>query len=386
MSLRLTSCTPLLLLTLGAAALACSEDTSEPGSDAEGGNGGQATPAGGNDSAAEGGNKSGGGSGGQTSNSGAGSPNSGGGGQNTAGETLGGAGGEQPGGGGSGGEPEPEVDCSQIIPAPIELETDFAMGLDGSEDIAFDGKGNLTASRGDEVVLVDAQAQVTPLSANGVAGQKFGRRFLSTGELVIASPALNSLMIVDAAGEERELLGGLQTPNGVHVDSADNVWVTQTGGAAITKVTLQGDPTPAVTIDQPNGVFLDERRGFLFYDTLNGEVKKVQVTNFDVVGDSTDVADIEGRLDGIDMDACGNLYVVDVQGSRLFRVMLDEEGERIGDPELLFDAPGYSLANAQFGRGEGFDELSIYGTGNAGRISRAVVGVPGYPLDALQAD
>jgi hypothetical protein len=51
-------------------------------------------------------------------------------------------------------------------------------------------------------------------------------------------------------------------------------------------------------------------------------------------------------------------------------------GAATGEPELLASAP-QNVANAQFGRGPGFDPLTIYLSGNPGRVFAVPVGVPG---------
>jgi hypothetical protein len=76
------------------------------------------------------------------------------------------------------------------------------------------------------------------------------------------------------------------------------------------------------------------------------------------------------------MDACGNLYVVDQGGSRLYRIELDASGAAVSDAQLLATFP-QNVANAQFGSGDGFDETALYASGVPGVVYKVVVGVPG---------
>ncbi|MCA9711524.1 MAG: gluconolactonase, partial [Myxococcales bacterium] len=73
------------------------------------------------------------------------------------------------------------------------------------------------------------------------------------------------------------------------------------------------------------------------------------------------------------------LYVVDQGNSALWRVLLDEAGAPIGDPEELIAQFPANVANAVFGVGAGWDELSLYAAGVPGGVYRVEVGVPGAP-------
>jgi sugar lactone lactonase YvrE len=88
------------------------------------------------------------------------------------------------------------------------------------------------------------------------------------------------------------------------------------------------------------------------------------------------VTTIQGALDGLVLDACGNLYAVDNGDAELYRVRLDAAGVAQGPAELLASFPT-SVANAQFGSGQGFDPMTLYVTGNPGTIYAVAAGVAG---------
>ncbi|MCA9638198.1 MAG: SMP-30/gluconolactonase/LRE family protein, partial [Myxococcales bacterium] len=129
-----------------------------------------------------------------------------------------------------------------------------------------------------------------------------------------------------------------------------------------------------------NGVVFDPDRGLLFYTNYgSGRIARVPIDGGGQPGAPATVAMIDGRPDGLALDACGNLYAVDQMGSRLFRIWLDDAGAALGDPELLATFPT-NVANAQFGRGPGWDAASIYAAGNPGDVYRLAVGVAGAPI------
>jgi len=95
-------------------------------------------------------------------------------------------------------------------------------------------------------------------------------------------------------------------------------------------------------------------------------------------GTVSEVTTIGGAPDGLTVDACGHLYVVDQQNSRLYRIRLTTGGNAVGTPTLLADFPT-GVTNAQFGRGPGFSETATYASGNSGTVYRLEIGVPGAP-------
>jgi hypothetical protein len=92
-------------------------------------------------------------------------------------------------------------------------------------------------------------------------------------------------------------------------------------------------------------------------------------------------------LDGLSMDECGNLYIVDQnQGDpgSLYRLILDDAGDVVGAPQLLVDVFPDGVANAQFAQGPGWEAFAttLFVVGLPGRIFMVDVGVAGAPTAA----
>jgi sugar lactone lactonase YvrE len=89
-----------------------------------------------------------------------------------------------------------------------------------------------------------------------------------------------------------------------------------------------------------------------------------------------------GNADGLALDACGHLYVVDNHTTdsdktrRIWRLQLDEAGAVRGEPELVTTIDR-SATNLAFGMGPGFEPTDLYVTGFDGTVFRVPVGVPG---------
>jgi hypothetical protein len=90
------------------------------------------------------------------------------------------------------------------------------------------------------------------------------------------------------------------------------------------------------------------------------------------------IATIGGsKLDGMTMDVCGNLYVVDNSPlSKIYRLKLDASGAPIGSAQAIASFSG-NVANAQFGSGPGFSTTSLYAAGFPGDVWQIDVGVEG---------
>ncbi len=258
-----------------------------------------------------------------------------------------------------------------LTPAPL------LMGLDGAEDLAFDGHGHIAAKKAGEIVLVDAQGAATHLASlpEGV----FGLRYEASGDLVAAVFGQGKLVRISPSGQVSDRVTGLGLPNGVYPDSQGHVWVTETSADRVTRVDADATTTTIVPYaPSANGVVLDETRDVLFYtDSGAGKLMRVAPSGG---APPVEVATIAGAtLDGLVLDACGNVYAIDQGGSALYRVALDPQGDAIGEAKLLATFPK-NVANAQFGAGPGFSPTALYVTGTPGTVYELDVGVAGAPV------
>lgn len=291
----------------------------------------------------------------------------------STGETATGTGGDGTGGTGSGGS-EPSA-CDDLPPGPIE-PTVFYDGFDGSEDIAFDGLGHLAGKRGGEMILVDADLVEDVV---GDVPSAFGTRFTYDGTLIVALPNDGEVIAVDEEGEIATLADGLEGPNGIHIAGDGTIWVTEFNGGRIRTIPAEGGEAALFLADQPtaNGIYVDEAREIVFYTNWSAG----QMWRVDLAGtqEPSLVGEVAGAsLDGLTMDVCGNVYAVDQGGGRVFRMRTDEAGDLLGEPELIATL-ATGAANAQFGRGEGFDSTTLYAAGTAGDVYAIDVGVEGAP-------
>ena len=334
-------CASLSLVLVSAALAACGDDSATGGSAPGGGNTGGTPSTGGTNEGGSGGAPSDGGGGG--------------------------------GVGGSGGTPE----CVGLVAGPItpvEVTNEFA----GSEDITFDGAGNIVGRDGNAILAVNAAKDQVAIAQLGPGNASYGLRYGSNGSIFAA--IFGSGKIVEVAGDVvTDFATGLSTPNGVYADFDGNLWVTEFGGGRVIKIDSVGDSTTIVSgVAAPNGVVLDVDRDLLFYSSYSsGTVFRVDPAG---ATEPVEVAQIAGAsVDGLVLDSCGNVYAVDQANSELYRLNLDGAGDIIGEPEFIATFPN-NVANAQFGSGAGWNATSLYVAGNPGVVYEVAVGVGGAPV------
>jgi len=319
----------------------------------------------------------GGGSGGSTGGAG------GSGGDGGVGGSTAGGGGTAGGGAGGMGGGLPAICTGLVLPtAPIAFTT-FDSGYPGSEDLAFDGAGNLALRDNGDVVLVDGAMMPTVLASN--VASSYGMRFLADGRLVVALPNNGKAIAIDPTGAVADFFTGLGGPNGVYADVDGAVLFTEFGADKVTRVDSMGMETTLVTnqfASAPNGVVRDANLNVLFFTNYqDGDIFTLDLN--DPMADPVLFEHINGALDGMTLDACGNVYVVDQGGSRLYRIQRDATGAKVGTEEQLAQFP-QNVANPQFGRGAGFNEDSLYVAGVPGVVYEVPVGVPGAPIPLVQ--
>ncbi len=289
---------------------------------------------------------------------------------------------------GSSGEPGTTgdaLDCEAVVDGQVAPQKVF-VGYEGSEDLAFDGQGGLALKKDGNVVVVRADMSETVLAM--AVPPAYGTRYLSDGRLLVALPQAGKLIAVDPRGQVSDFLTMVQGPNGIFPDLAGDVWISEFGGSRVLRV--GADPQPKVIVmgqdaSSANGVVFDPQRSLLFYTNYqSGQIRRVAIDGQGEPAAPELVTEIAGASpDGLTLDACGYLYVVDQGNDTLYRVLLDAVGEATADASVLAVFAS-NVANAQFGVGEGFDDHTIYLAGNPGDVYAVTVEFPGAAIVTVQ--
>jgi len=296
-----------------------------------------------------------------------------------------------------------DIDPCDALPAGPILPTEFAFAgspLDGnSEDMTFTSNGEIVARDGDDLVRISAAGTVTPFVTATALPDTLGLRWSPSGTVVTATIGTGELLELDNDGTVTTLWPGLTLPNGVFIGLDGTVFLTDflddlvayvdPSGASLVTLASGG-----ATASQANGVLFDPVHEVVYYNTYgDGEIYRVDLTDPANPGPPQLLATIVSEgvgdgvgLDGLAMDTCGNLYIVDQnQGDpgSLYRLSLDDAGDPLAPPELLAEFPE-NVANVVFAQGPGWDAYAthLFAVGVPGHIYVVDVGIGGAPTPA----
>jgi hypothetical protein len=271
-----------------------------------------------------------------------------------------------------------DFDCSTIVPGPVPF-TRLAWAP-SAEDFTFSPDGGMYAVSAGVLKRTPFGGPAEVLVPN--LGDVRGTRFLPDGRLALAHPADASVWLVDpATGDGLPLGGSLDTPNGVAIDLEGRIAVAThhrivqldpATGASRDLAVIQGRSFDGLTYSP------DFRRLY-----FNEELGWIHYVEFDAAGDPGPVQDLVQMpvtplspfsiLDGMAMDACGNLYANQMSG-RVWRIT------PTGEMEVVADIGGLSIIPAlNFGLPDrdGWSLTHLYVMDFTGNLYDLDVGVPG---------
>lgn len=267
-----------------------------------------------------------------------------------------------------------------------------------SEDLAFDPRGLLVAKKGEALIAVPPQGPTRVLSRDpALSTLSLGLRRTPDGAILVTQPAVEAglvarLLRVGPDGQVTEFftadrmppgLPPFIIPNGLDVDSHGSAWVSDFATAQLLRVSADQVVTSLVVgpdADSVGGLVYDEVRGQLFYSSTGGLLRRLSVAAAGApMGAPLVVASLPGaRLDGVALDACGNLYALESTASlgryQLWRVALDGAGNALGAPVVLARFDDW-VSGLQFGAGGGWDPTSLHVSSIWGKVWRVPVGV-----------
>ena len=247
---------------------------------------------------------------------------------------------------------EATADCSAIPLAPLLARR--VRDITASEEFTFvDGHlvnvsvaaGHLgrTPRVGDYQLLVPG---IVPAD-----GDRYARGIgpLPSGDLVMALPSQRAVVQVSLAGQKTPL-ASLPDANGVVVAADGTIFAT--GGSEGTVIRIDAQSGEASVLAAYPGVHLDgiawaPRHESIVVGELEGRLHRLDLDDEGGLRAKTRLADIpvQGNLDGIATDACGNVYAAELQPSRVWRVspggetvevLADIDDGRAATPSLHF--------------------------------------------------
>ncbi|WP_197507260.1 NHL repeat-containing protein [Mitsuaria sp. 7] len=238
--------------------------------------------------------------------------------------------------------------------------------------VAVDGGGNVYVSDtyNNLIRKISPLGDVTTLAGSGVGGSNngngggatfhypYGVAVGSGGNLYVSDAFNNLIRKISPAGEVTTLAGSgadgaengkavnasFSTPKGIAVDRAGNVYVADSTGDVMRKITPGGEVSTLAgsasfgfangnglnaSFSQPNGAAVDGDGNVYVADSNNGLIRKING-----VGDVTTLAGSGARASidgsganasfngpiGVAVDSGGNVYVADIHGNQIRRI------------------------------------------------------------------
>ena len=269
------------------------------------------------------------------------------------------------------------LDCESIPPGPFDFTVIW--GPRATEDMAFDDQGFVIGA--DSGTLFKSPYQGQPQQwVPGAGGFISGLRALPSGDIVYSDVNTGTLYKVTPDGVRTALLSGMNYANGLEVDLDGFVYVAEQSGGRIRRVdSTTGEFTIlAEGMNNPNGITFSPDFSTLYIGSFGaGTIHALEVSPDGTPGALTLFADDvgNGSLDGMAVDACGNVYVCEYIAAKVWRFPPDGQA---GQPVIFLGSETNWIPNMQWGSGIGGWEVeSLYVLDiSANKMYEVPLGVP----------
>ncbi len=253
------------------------------------------------------------------------------------------------------------IDCAALPQGPLPYT--IKPGVKASEDLAFDDAGNIVGAR-DGNLFRSPYEGMAGLWVPNAGGFIAGLRMTAKGVLVFADSSSSTLFRVDPGDDFKQMVvSGLDYPNGLDVDLEGFVYVAEQNASRVRRV----DPATgqftilAEGLNSANGLSFSPDYRTLYVGSFGGGTITALHLKADmtVEGVSPFMSGIGGgALDGMAVDACGNVYVCEFVAGTVWRITPD--GMSL-TPLVELGAESTWIPNMQWGSGiGGWDRETLY--------------------------
>lgn len=282
----------------------------------------------------------------------------------------------------------PAVDCSALSDVPLSMTV---YDIETTEDFDFDAEGRMVFAQwlGSALFGVDEQLNIDLISAN--IDDTRGISVLHDGTIITAYIGTGVVALIDPSnGAQTPLITGLGSPNALEVGPPGTIWFSETSGTPRVREydIVSGTTTPVATgLSYPNGLVVDADFDTLYLSDSSQGVYRVDRLPTGEWGDKELLFNPVGfgSYDAMEIDACGNLYVLSFTSGRLMRMDPDEVPLQPVEVANL-DTPNAFLWNAMHWGSDrgGWRRDTLYVT-NRDKVFALELGVPGknQPVDAM---
>jgi hypothetical protein len=271
------------------------------------------------------------------------------------------------------------LDCENLPAGPFNYGILF--GPKATEDMAFDNLGNVIGADNGNL-FKSTYAGEPSLWVPGAGGFIAGLRAIPSGDIVYADVSSGTMYRIEAdTGVRHAVLSGMEYANGIEVDLDGYVYAAEQNGSRVRRfdpITGEFDIV-ADGLDNPNGVSFSPDYRTLYIGSFGGGT--ILALPFDEHGNPGEpevLVESLGNhlLDGMGVDACGNIYVCEYLAAKVWRISPDGQ---LREPIVDFSSDTEWIPNMQWGSGIGGwveDNLYVLDIA-ANKMFEVPLGVPG---------
>lgn len=282
---------------------------------------------------------------------------------------------------GSGG---PLVECDNLPAIPVDATLLPTSTI--SEDFTFDGQGNMLGISPFTRALVATEYDGTATTILPDVSE-FGRgiRVLPDGDYLAVDPGGGAVWRITPEGSRTTVITADDEPNGLAMHPNGMAYLTSGGGRVRRFDPDTGDVSLIAEGPSFDGITFNLDYSRLFYNTEGGEVFELPMDEDGLPTGEPSVfvtIPVDFILDGMTMDECDNLYIVEMAGV-VWRVSPDGLAEvAIEMPTTMGGPAGMTfIAAINFGSGiGGWDPQRMYVMDLGIGVYEAELGVRGKPL------
>ncbi len=178
----------------------------------------------------------------------------------------------------------PPVDCARWLEPPLGWVA--VDGFTGAEDFAFTPDGAVISVDGQGRLVRQTRAGDTTVIRGGL-GETAGLVLTPDGTVIVADVLAGALLAVGMDGSTRTLTTGLAYPNGLALDGADHVLVTEQSDGRLSRIDLNtgAQETLATGLDRPNGVTIDASGTIYVASFGSGTITRITDAGPELFGD-----------------------------------------------------------------------------------------------------
>jgi hypothetical protein len=276
--------------------------------------------------------------------------------------------------------PGPPAACASAAALPVSFRR-LGQGP-RSDDFSFDREGHLIAFDGMNYVRVPRLGSVDVLAREAIGSRGGALRMAAGGDVYLADYQRDQVLVVTPGAAPRRLAGTVTSPMKMVIGPGGAPYVSGQQGTvyridpATGTVSTAGSTSfrlggLAFTTDYKTLIVGSDNQGLYALDVgAGGTLGPARVWRSEV-----------RKAEALAADACGNLYAVAENDTRVWRVRADGKVDTVAD---LRGAYPWSLA---FGSGQqGWSATSLYVMEPSGELHELSVSVPGQGLPTAAAD